>query len=182
MTYGQRFTRRTLAAALFVVFLSIIAHGVTYSEFDVIFVVTGMAGCFVSIRLGLAAPFIIVHGLAGRLFREYWKRRYIRISFDIALMGLITLFILTFSSYHGVRGHLSDLMQKEIEAYDRLVYWQGFSCPRALTEAEANLKSLTRVSWFLEHFPVYVILPGGLFFLAGYSSERATKVKKPSIS
>jgi hypothetical protein len=157
-----------------------------YNHWESIFVLGWIAALLGFTTLALAAPFMVIRGIACWLLREHWNTRYIRFSFDVALIGLIVLCEVTFLPEHGVGGHLTSFMREKIEAGDRLYNLQrarygdhtvGCYWPEPLSKAESKLETIVTLSWFLERFPLYVILPGGIFFLAGYSSERARKIK-----
>ena len=150
-----------------------------YRRGDFIFMAAYIASWLALVTLALASPFMLIRGIARWLLRERWYTRYIRVAFDVALMGLIVLCVKAISPEQGVGGHLPSFMREQIETANRLLRLQRtyLYCPQPLTDAELKLEKLTTASWFLEHFPLYVVLPGAIVFLAGYSSERAKKIK-----
>lgn len=133
------------------------------------------AGSFVAALLVLASPLFVLRKIAQCFCREWWKTRYVRLSVDVACAGLFILFLATFLPLTSC-GHLPDYMVSQI-----MPKWQEVG-GWYLSDSIGRLVILSNVSWFLENFPLYVILPGGLVLFGGYSLERARQAKKPASS
>jgi hypothetical protein len=134
-----------------------------------VFVIGCVIGVFALTVVAVALPFLITRKLARWLLRERWKTRYVRLSFDVAVVGLYLLIWAT-----GFTNGM-DSPQVFLDA-DEKFGWSRW--PKSFEDSANKLLTLTMLSWFLDYFPVFVILPGGLVFFAGYSSERATQAKK----
>jgi hypothetical protein len=169
----RRILLLTVATAVLAGSILVVADVDRYNLSDVTFAVTWVAAWSVLITLALTTPFIIIREVGRWLLREHWKTRFIRISFDIALLGLIVLCAATISPDHG--GHLPGFMSEKMDQlysfHKNITEW-----PQTLDNVEFKLKTLMMLSWFLEHFAAFVILPGCLSLLAGYSFIRAKRL------
>jgi hypothetical protein len=111
-----------------------------------------------------------VRALAKAACRDRWKIRYVRWSVDTALTGCILLCITS-----KVAGSLETSLSLGEQAMDKLSMSsiQEGSPLWGLVECKSML-------WFIEYFPLFVIVPAGLVLLGGYTIERSKSERKRS--
>ena len=113
------------------------------------------------------------HAAAQWLARDRWKIRYLRAAVDVALAGLLVLFVATCLPEHRNFGHLPGAMKEKLLGMRGLWMIAGTWNARSLTEALGKLETLSNISWFLDNFPLYVALPASVVLLSGYGLERS---------
>jgi hypothetical protein len=116
--------------------------------------------------VAVASPFFIAHKIAQWFLRDRWKIGYVRLSVDVTIVGFYVLILATGFS------KISDYPQVLRDGEENWSHW-----PQALTDSANKLSNLEMLSCFLDNFPRFVILPGGVVLFAGYSLERAKQAK-----
>jgi hypothetical protein len=132
---------------------------------NILAVVSGVIGLTV---LVIVTPFLVTRKITQWALRDRWKTRYVRLSFDVTMIGFYFLILVTLWSYDR---HLPAVLA---DGYAK-IYWSHW--PQSLTDSENRLEELKMLASFLDNFPTFVILPGCVVVFAGYSVERAKQAK-----
>ena len=111
--------------------------------------------------------FFIIDMFAKTICPAPWKIRYVRSAVFVGLLGSFvlmgaTLVVSAQKASAALRPHIPDnlsALSSEMLMIDLL-----------------KIQFLWGTSWFLENFPLYVVLPTAIVLLGGYASERSKQV------
>jgi hypothetical protein len=112
---------------------------------------------------------LIIDMFAKTICPERWKIPYVRVAVSVALLGT---FVLLGATYFVAAAHVTAGWRELVQPATSKTGSMG---PEILLFDFLKILILYCTSWFLDNFPVYVVLPTALVLVGGYTLDRSKR-------